>query len=135
LFDVFRSCKNRRKLIRCVIVDEAQFLTKQQVWQLTWIADLYDIPVICYGLRTNFMGKLFEGSEALLTYADTIEEIKTICRCGKKATMVLRMSGKKVVKDGAEVMIGGNESYVSVCRKHWKEAMDSTIGEYHDTKR
>ena len=105
----------------CIIVDEAQFLTKAQVEKLVEIVDDRHVPVIAYGLRTDFQGNLFEGSQWLLAWADTIEEVKTICWCGKKATCNARILDGKVVKDGAQVMLGGNESYVSLCRKHWTE--------------
>ena len=107
--------------VHCVIVDEAQFLNKEQVHQLTDLVDKLNVPVICYGLRSDFQGNLFPGSEALLALADTIEEIKTICWCGKKATMNMRIEDGKAVFQGEQVHIGGNESYVAVCRKHWKE--------------
>jgi thymidine kinase len=113
--------KDNNKKADCVIVDEAQFLTKEQVKQLTDIVDKYNIPVICYGLRTNFKGELFEGSKTLLSLADSIEEIKTICWCGKKAIMNARLKDGKIVKSGDEIQIGGNESYISLCRKHWKD--------------
>ena len=103
----------------CVIVDEAQFLTKAQVQRLVDIVDGMDIPVICYGLRADFMGNLFEGSHWLMAWADTIEEIKTVCWCGRKAIMNARISGGKVVKAGEQIVLGGNESYVALCRKHW----------------
>ena len=105
----------------CVIVDEAQFLTKAQVAELVRIVDELNVPVIAYGLRTDFQGNFFEGSQWLMAWADTIEEVKTICWCGKKATCNARILDGKVVKDGAQVMLGGNESYVSLCRKHWTE--------------
>lgn len=103
----------------CLIVDEAQFLTKAQVARLVEIVDDMDIPVICYGLRADFMGNLFEGSHWLMAWADTIEEIKTVCWCGRKATMNARVAGGKVVKAGEQIVLGGNESYVALCRKHW----------------
>ena len=103
----------------CVIVDEAQFLTKQQVEKLVHIVDDLNIPVICYGLRADFQGNLFEGSHWLLAWADTIEEIKTVCWCGRKATTNARLMDGKVVKSGAQIVLGGNESYVALCRKHW----------------
>ena len=112
--------------IACVLVDEAQFLTTAQVDQLTDVADLLSIPVITYGLRTDFQGQLFPGSERLLAVADEMREVKTICRCGKKAIMVLRLDENgKAIKDGEQVVIGGNESYVSVCRKHWKKLINA----------
>lgn len=108
--------------IKCVLLDEAQFLTKAQVWQLTDVADTLGIPVLAYGLRTDFRGDTFEGSQYLLAWAEDLMEIKTICHCGRKATMNIRMDehGKKV-KEGAQIVIGGNERYVAVCRKHFKE--------------
>lgn len=103
----------------CVIVDEAQFLTKDQVQRLTDIVDDMNIPVICYGLRADFQGNLFEGSHWLMAWADSIEEIKTVCWCGKKAIMNARVAGGKVVKAGEQIVLGGNESYVALCRRHW----------------
>ena len=103
----------------CVIVDEAQFLSKAQVRRLVDIVDEMDIPVICYGLRADFQGNLFEGSHWLMAWADTIEEIKTVCWCGRKATMNARVMNGKVVKSGEQIVLGGNESYVALCRKHW----------------
>ena len=110
----------------CILVDEAQFLTRDQVFQLGDVADKLDIPVLAFGLRTNFQGELFEGSKYLLAWSDNIEEIKAICYCGKKATMVLRVdkNGNTVTK-GSEVKIGGNNRYVSVCRKHFKEKFNT----------
>ena len=100
--------------VHCVLVDEAQFLTKQQVRQLSDVVDELDIPVLAYGLRTDFQGNLFEGSENLLAWADSLTEIKTICHCGRKATMVLRLGEDgKPLRDGAQVKIGGNETYMS----------------------
>jgi thymidine kinase len=110
---------NDRSKVHCVLVDEAQFLTRDQVDQLADVVDLLDIPVMCYGLRTDFQGELFPGSHRLLALADKLEEIKTICHCGRKATMVLRIDDDGVVvRDGAQVVIGGNDRYVSVCRAH-----------------
>ncbi|MBR1710388.1 MAG: thymidine kinase [Clostridia bacterium] len=106
--------------IACIIVDEAHFLTAAQVRQLVDIVDDYDIPVICYGLRTDFRGEFFEGSRELMCWADTIEEIKTICWCGRKATFNARISDGKVVREGEQVLLGGNDKYISLCRKHWK---------------
>lgn len=108
-------------LYDCIIVDEAQFLTKAQVEQMVDIVDNKNIPVICYGLRADFKGNLFEGSHWLLAWADTIEEIKTVCWCGRKAIWNARIVDGKVVKDGAQIQLGGNESYVALCRKHWAE--------------
>jgi thymidine kinase len=105
--------------IHCVIIDEAQFLSGSQVSQLCRIVDELNIPVIAYGLRADFAGNLFPGSERLLAMADTIEEIKTVCWCSKKATMNARIVNGKVVKEGEQIVIGGNESYIALCRKHW----------------
>ncbi len=108
--------------LACVLVDEAQFLTDDQVWQLARIADHAGIPVMCFGLRTDFQGKLFPGSATLLAIADTLREIRTICWCGRKATMVLRLDGDgRVIEEGAQVAIGGEESYTSLCRRHWDD--------------
>ncbi|WP_157018691.1 thymidine kinase [Mesorhizobium xinjiangense] len=109
--------------VHCVFVDEAQFLEDEQVWQLARIADRLDIPVMCYGLRTDFQGKLFSGSRALLAIADELREVRTICRCGRKATMVVRLGPDgKVAKEGEQVAIG-KDVYVSLCRRHWEEEM------------
>ena len=105
----------------CLIVDEAQFLTKAQVEKLVEVVDQMGIPVMCYGLRADFQGNLFEGSKYLLAWADSIEEIKTVCWCGRKATYNARICNGKVIKTGEQIMLGGNESYVSLCRKHWTE--------------
>lgn len=105
----------------CVIVDEAQFLTKEQVRELVRIVDEKDIPVICYGLRADFQGNFFEGSQWLMAWADTIEEVKTICWCGRKATCNARVMNGKVIKEGDQILLGGNSQYVSLCRKHWAE--------------
>lgn len=109
--------------ISCVLVDEAQFLTPAQVWQLAEAVDRFDVPVMCFGLRTTFAGELFPGSAALLAAADELRELKTICSCGRKATYVLRKDedGKPTFQ-GARIQIGGNASYLPVCRKHWMEA-------------
>jgi len=103
----------------CIIVDEAQFLTKEQVQLLVDIVDEAGVPVVAYGLRADFQGNLFEGSHWLLAWADSIEEIKTVCWCGKKATCNARIFNGKVVKEGAQIQLGGNESYTALCRKHW----------------
>ncbi|MBR2719291.1 MAG: thymidine kinase [Clostridia bacterium] len=103
----------------CVIVDEAQFLTKEQVQHLVKIVDEKNIPVICYGLRADFQGNFFEGSMWLMAWADTIEEVKTICWCGRKATCNARVMNGKVIKEGDQILLGGNSQYVSLCRKHW----------------
>ena len=108
----------------CVFIDEAQFLTDEQVWQLARAVDDLGVPVMCYGLRVDFQGKLFPGSAALLALADEMREVRTICHCGKKATMVVRMDENgNVLREGAQVQIGGNETYVSLCRRHWREAV------------
>lgn len=108
--------------IACVLVDEAQFLSREQVGQLTDICDQMNIPVLAYGLRTDFRGELFEGSQYLLAMADNLLEIKTVCHCGRKATMNLRIDHEgKVVSEGQQVHIGGNEAYVSTCRRHFKQ--------------
>ncbi|MCL1855625.1 MAG: thymidine kinase, partial [Clostridia bacterium] len=103
----------------CVIVDEAQFLTKAQVEKLVRIVDVENVPVIAYGLRCDFQGNFFEGSLWLMAWADTIEEVKTICWCGKKALCNARVRDGKVVKTGDQIVLGGSECYVSLCRKHW----------------
>ena len=104
----------------CVIVDEAQFLTKAQVERLVHIVDVIGVPVIAYGLRADFQGNLFEGSQWLLAWADTIEEVKTICWCGKKAVCNARVMDGRVVKEGDQILLGGNSQYVSLCRRHWQ---------------
>lgn len=110
----------KTKPVDALFVDEAQFLTEAQVIQCARIVDDLDVPVLAYGLKTDFMGKLFPGSEALLRFADNIEEIKAICWCGKKATMTARISPKgDVMRAGQQVAIGGNEMYTSLCRKHF----------------
>ncbi len=108
----------------CVFIDEAQFLSADQVWQLARAVDDLKVPVMCYGLRVDFQGKLFPGSAALLALADEMREIRTICHCGKKATMVVRQDEHgNVLTDGAQVQVGGNETYVSLCRVHWRQAI------------
>ena len=108
----------------CVFIDEAQFLSENQVWQLARAVDDLRVPVMCYGLRVDFQGKLFPGSAALLALADEMREVRTICHCGKRATMVVRQDADgNALRDGAQVQIGGNETYVSLCRRHWREAM------------
>lgn len=110
--------------VACVLIDEAQFLTRTQVEQLTDVSDRLGIPVLCYGLRTDFQGQLFPGSAALLALADNLIELKTICHCGRKATMNLRVGPDgRAVKEGAQVEIGGNERYVAMCRRHYKDAL------------
>jgi thymidine kinase len=110
--------------VACVLVDEAQFLSPAQVWQLTDVADHLGVPVLCYGLRTDFQGRLFPGSAALLGVADDLTELKAICHCGRKATMNLRVDpAGRAVREGAQVEIGGNDRYVALCRRHFKEAL------------
>jgi len=111
------------RTIDCLMVDESQFLSKDQVFQLSEVADIHRIPVICYGLRTDFQGNLFEGSQHLLAWADELKELKTICHCGSKATMVIRVSEDGVpVREGAQKEVGGNDRYVALCRKHFKQS-------------
>lgn len=113
--------------IACVFVDEAQFLAEEQVWQLARVADRLSIPVMAYGLRTDFQGKLFPGSMALLAIADELREVRTICHCGRKATMVVRLDARgDVVREGAQVEVGGNDKYVSYCRRHWDDRMNGS---------
>jgi thymidine kinase len=110
--------------IACVLIDEAQFLTRAQVEQLSDVADVLEIPVLCYGLRTDFQGQLFPGSGALLALADDLTELKTICHCGRKATMNVRLgTDGKAVREGAQIEIGGNDRYVAMCRRHFKHAL------------
>ena len=110
--------------LHCVLVDEAQFLGKPQVWQLTEVVDALGIPVLCYGLRTDFRGELFEGSQYLLAWADEISEIKTICHSGSKATMNMRVDAQgRAVREGPQVEIGGNERYLSVSRREYTKVM------------
>jgi thymidine kinase len=123
ILEIVRSA-HAEKPVACVLVDEAQFLTPGQVDQATDIADLLRIPVLCYGLRTDFQGRLFPGSAGLLAAADNLIELKTICHCGRKATMNLRIGADgAAVKEGAQVEIGGNDRYVAMCRRHFKEAL------------
>ena len=113
---------HNNSIVDCVLIDEAQFLTQNQVIQLGKVVDELDIPVLAFGIRTDFQGNLFEGSKYLLAWADNLKEIKTVCHCGRKATMVLRLNAKgEVVSDGTQIEIGGEEKYVSVCRKHFIE--------------
>lgn len=120
LFD-FIEGERKGAAIDCVLIDEAQFLESEQVWQLARVADDLKIPVMCYGLRTDFQGQLFPGSAALLAIADNLREVRTICWCGAKATMVVRLgAGGEVQEDGDQIAIG-DDIYVSLCRKHWRE--------------
>lgn len=122
--DLFESVKLRLSVenVHCVLVDEAQFLARKQVFQLSEVVDRLNIPVLCFGLRTDFQGELFEGSRYLLAWADQLEELKTICHTGKKATMVVRVDDQGfALREGSQVEIGGNERYVSVSRKEFKD--------------
>lgn len=111
----------------CIFVDEAHFLSDEQVWDLARAVDDLGVPIMCYGLRVDFRGQLFPGSAALLALADEMREIRTICHCGKKATMVVRQDAEgHVLREGAQVQIGGNETYVSLCRRHWRKAIGDT---------
>ncbi|MEH0666415.1 thymidine kinase [Vibrio scophthalmi] len=124
--DLFTEIKalNEQQKRHCILVDECQFLTKEQVYQLTEVVDKLHIPVLCYGLRTDFLGELFEGSKYLLSWADKLIELKTICHCGRKANMVIRTDEEgNAIAHGDQVAIGGNDKYVSVCREHYKEAL------------
>ncbi|MEL7000150.1 MAG: thymidine kinase [Pseudomonadota bacterium] len=110
--------------VACILVDEAQWLTRDQVWQLARAVDDLGVPVMCYGLRVDFRGELFGGSAALLALADEMREVRTICHCGKKATMVIRVDADgDALTEGAQIEVGGNDRYVSLCRKHWREAV------------
>lgn len=136
LFEDIRS-EHAKQPIHCVLVDESQFLTREQVHELSEVVDELDIPVLCYGLRTDFRGELFAGSQYLLAWSDKLVELKTICFCGRKASMVLRLDqAGKPYADGEQVVIGGNERYVSVCRKHYKEALSvgSLTAIQHDNR-
>jgi thymidine kinase len=118
------SAAHEQVPLSCVLVDEAQFLSKEQVWQLARLADEAGIPVLCYGLRTDFQGELFPGSAALLGIADTLVELKAVCHCGRKASMNLRVDGSgAAVKAGAQTEIGGNDRYLALCRKHFSDAL------------
>ena len=117
------ALRNTKQGIDCVLVDEAQFLSKSQVWQLSEVSDQLNIPVLCYGIRTDFKGQLFAGSQWLLAWADELHELKTICHCGKKANMVVRVDEDgQAISEGTQVEIGGNDRYVSLCRRHFKSA-------------
>jgi len=115
--------KNKSLKLSCILIDEAQFLSKRQIRQLGEVADKLNIPVMCYGIRTDFRGELFEGSSELLALADNLIELKTICYdCGRKATMVVRVDENgKVITEGSKVQIGGNDQYTPVCRKHFRK--------------
>lgn len=118
------DAQHRATKLSCILIDEAQFLTKQQVYALSDVVDSLNIPVLAFGIRTDFQGELFEGSNALLAWSDKLIELKTVCHCGSKAIMVIRLDKDgNPVKEGAQVEIGGNDRYLSVCRKHFKEAV------------
>jgi len=122
--DLFALVEKQRSVgpLHCVLIDEAQFLTRDQVFQLSDVTDSLNIPVLAYGLRTDFQGEPFEGSKYLLAWSDNLKELKAICHCGSKATMVLRLDGDgNAVTEGSQVEIGGNDRYISMCRKHFKE--------------
>jgi thymidine kinase len=124
--DMFAKINTRLALgtVACIFIDESQVLTKHQVWQLARAVDDLGVPIMCYGLRVDFKGDLFPGSAALLAWADEMREVRTICHCGKKATMVIRRGPDgHALRDGAQVLVGGNETYVSLCRRHWRAAM------------
>ncbi|MCP5504125.1 MAG: thymidine kinase [Chlamydiales bacterium] len=130
LFDFVEEKKKTIDNLRCILIDEAHFLTKAQVAQIITITKRLNIAVLCYGLRSDFLGEPFEGSKYLLAWAEELVEIKTICHCGSKATMNMRIDSEgNPVKSGSQVQIGGNESYYSVCMKHYMEEVGS-IQEY-----
>ncbi|MBU3030170.1 thymidine kinase [Paracoccus marinaquae] len=119
--DMFALIDRHGRDCACIFIDEAQFLSRDQVWQLARVADDLNIPVMCYGLRVDFRGDLFPGSAALLALADDLREVRTICHCGRKATMVIRRDADgRTITEGAQVQVGGNETYVSLCRRHWR---------------
>ena len=122
--DLFQNLieDKEQKKIKCVLIDEAQFLKKEQVAQLGRIVDELDIAVLAFGIRTDFQGELFEGSKYLLAWADNLKEIKTVCWCGRKATMVVRLDSEgKILSEGLQLEIGGNEKYVPLCRAHFNK--------------
>lgn len=120
ILQIFVS-ENKKQSVDAIIIDEAQFLKKSHIEELSEIVDGFNIPIICYGLKNDFRNELFEGAYWLLVYADKIEEIKTICWCGRKATMNARVVNGKVIRHGEQVQIGGNELYVPLCRKHYNQ--------------
>ncbi|HLO67360.1 MAG TPA: thymidine kinase [Holophaga sp.] len=129
IFQLFEGTLARQGRPACILVDEAQFLSRGQVEQFCDLSDQTGIPVMCFGLRADFRGELFPGSAALMALADRIEELKTICWCGKKATMNARIIDGKVVLEGPQILIGGNDSYTALCRKHWKEGVHTPPGQ------
>lgn len=125
LFALIKRLSGEGEPIACIFVDEANFMTREHVWQLARVVDRLNIPVMVYGLRTDFQGKLFPASEELLAISDEMREVRTICHCGRKATMVVRLDSQgKVVREGAQIEVGGNEKYVSLCRRHWDDEMN-----------
>ena len=130
ILEVFMR-ENEKQPIDCVLVDEGQFLKKHHVEELVEIVDSLNVPVMVYGLKNDFKNELFEGSYYLLVYADKIEEIKTICWCGRKATMVARVEDGKLVKEGKQIIVGGNNMYVSLCRKHYNDGRISDDEKYY----
>jgi thymidine kinase len=127
------SARLEKGPVACVFVDEAQFLAPEQVWQLARVVDDLNLPVLAYGLRVDFRGELFPGSATLLALADEMREVRTICKCGRKATMVIRRDANgKAITEGEQVQIGGNETYQSLCRRHWREAVGDRIAPQDD---
>lgn len=132
LFDYTKSFRNQHHNLQCVLLDEAQFLTKHQVKQLVTIVDQLNIPVLAYGLRSDFLGEPFEGSQYLLVWADNIIEIKTICHCGRKAIMNLRVDSEGHAQtSGQQIQIGGNDAYIPMCRKHFFEKWNTDLFSPH----
>jgi len=126
LFNIVKA-NNNNAPIHCVLIDEAQFLTKEQVLQLGQIVDQLNITVLAYGIRTDFQGELFDGSKYLLAWADRLKELRAVCHCGKKATMIIRVDDKgEVIREGQQIDIGGNEKYLSLCRKHFHAGVIKT---------
>jgi thymidine kinase len=124
--DIFKQIESRldHSPVACILIDEAQWLSEAQVWQLARAVDDLGVPIMCYGLRVDFRGKLFPGSATLLALADEMREVRTICHCGKKATMVVRKGEDgEAMLEGPQVQVGGNETYVSLCRRHYREAI------------
>ena len=124
--DLFAKIETRlvKGPVACVLIDESQWMTREQIWQLARAVDDLSVPIMCYGLRVDFQGELFPGSAALLALADEMREVRTICHCGKKATMVIRTDADgNAVREGAQIEVGGNDRYVSLCRRHWREAV------------
>ena len=127
LFDCV-SIAHKKNALDCVLIDEAQFLTKDHIHQLGRVVDELDVTVLAYGIRTDFRGELFEGSRYLLAWADRLSEIRTVCHCGRKATMIVRVDAKgDIVREGEQVEIGGNERYLSLCRFHFNQGITKRI--------